>query len=456
MSAARPVRRRARAASAAVLCGLGGLGGVVLPATPASAADDACTESRPAPVYVAQRSPALTQMGVASVWKLATGRGVTVAIVDSGIDVGNAHLPVDTAVTKGRTLLPAIDGWTPDPVGRNDLSGHGTAVASLVAGRSVDTSGQVGLAYGAKLVPVQVFGVATTDPSSDPRLAAVTPTVQRLADGIRAGVDLGAKVVNVSLSVDTPDPVLAAAVAYAASKGALVVASAGDRESAPTAKDGARYPAAFPGVVSVTSVTSSRGVDTAANIQGPHITVAAVGQGLNTALGHVGDCLLTGAPATSFATPLVSATAALLAERFPEEGPALWKYRIEASAQRPRASVRDAALGWGIVSPYDALTMTLDPSRPGPTMPGHDAPATATPAQAVGPVVLDADPDAGPRQVGLWLAFAAVAAAVGLRLLQVLRRRPSDTTYAPSGLSGPGGPSGSDGSGAGDDRDTSR
>ena len=401
---------------------LGGL--VAVPVAPAAAADSACTETRAAPVYVAQRSPALNQMGASAVWKIATGRGVSVAIVDSGIDIGNAHLPDRTAVAPGRTLLPAIDGWTPDPAGHNDLSGHGTAVASLVGGRSVDGSGQIGLAYGATLVPIQVFGVATAGPTPDERLAAVTPTVQRLADGIRAGADLGAKVINVSLSVDSPDPGLADAVSYAMGKGALVVASAGDRESAPDAKDGARYPAAFPGVVSVTSVTSGRGVDTTANIQGNHITVAAVGQGLNTAFGHVGDCLLTGAPATSFATPLVSATAALLAERYPNEGPALWKYRIEASAQRPRADVKDAAIGWGLISPYDALTMTLDPQRPGPTMPGHDAPPTAAPPEAVGPVVLEDDPDAGPRQVGLWLAFVALAAAVGLRLVQVLRHRP--------------------------------
>ncbi len=411
-----------------MLTGLTGVltlvGLVAVPVAPAAAADFACTETRAAPVYVAQRSPALDQMGASAVWKIATGRGVSVAIVDSGIDIGNAHLPDRTAVAPGRTLLPAIDGWTPDPAGHNDLSGHGTAVASLVGGRSVDGSGQIGLAYGATLVPIQVFGVATAGPTPDERLAAVTPTVQRLADGIRAGADLGAKVINVSLSVDSPDPGLADAVSYAMGKGALVVASAGDRESAPDAKDGARYPAAFPGVVSVTSVTSGRGVDTTANIQGNHITVAAVGQGLNTAFGHVGDCLLTGAPATSFATPLVSATAALLAERYPDEGPALWKYRIEASAQRPRADVKDAAIGWGIISPYDALTMTLDPQRPGPTMPGHDAPPTAAPPEAVGPVVLEDDPDAGPRQVGLWLAFVALAAAVGLRLVQVLRRRP--------------------------------
>lgn len=86
--------------------------------------------------------------------------------------------------------------------------------------------------------------------------------------------------------------------------------------------------------------------------------------------------------------------------------------------------MKDAAIGWGLISPYDALTMTLDPQRPGPTMPGHDAPPTAAPPEAVGPVVLEDDPNAGPRQVGLWLAFVAVAAAVGLRLVQVLRRRP--------------------------------
>lgn len=425
LSRRQELRPRCAAARVGAVAVVGGLLMVttVIPATTAAAADESCTQTRTAPVYVAQRSPALDQMGLGAVWKLATGRGVTVAVVDSGIDVGNAHLSADTAVLPGRTLLPGVEGWTPDPAGRNDLSGHGTAVASLIAGRAIEGSGQIGLAPDASLLPVQVFGVTAAGPSSDPRLAPLTPTTQRLADGIRAAVDLGAKVVNVSMSLETPDPGLADAVAYASAKGALVVASAGDRESAPEAKDGPRYPAAFPGVLSVTSVTSARGVDANANIQGQHITAAAVGQGLNAALGHVGDCVLSGAPATSFATPLVSATAALLVQRYPGEGPALWKYRIEASAQRPRAGVKDGALGWGIVSPYDALTMTLDPMRPGPTMPGQPPPPTPTPQAAVGPVVLAGDPHAEPRRVGLWVAFVAVSAAAGLRLVQVLRRR---------------------------------
>src|SRR5690242_190455 len=163
-----------RVGCAAAVCGAAALVAVVAAPT-AAAADSSCTEQRTGPVYVQQRSPALNQMGVASVWKLATGRGVTVAVVDSGIDVGNAHLPADTAVLPGRTLLPAVEGWTPDPAGRNDLSGHGTAVASLLAGRAVDGSGQIGLARNAKLVPVQVFGVASTEGVSDDRLKGLAP-----------------------------------------------------------------------------------------------------------------------------------------------------------------------------------------------------------------------------------------------------------------------------------------
>ncbi len=388
----------------------------------AAQAVDTCTDQRTAPVYDPTTSNALTQMGADAVWQLATGSGVTVAVVDSGIDTGNAHLPAGRAVADGRTLLDPVEGWTPDPVGHNDLSGHGTAVASLIAGRPVQGSGQVGLAKDATLLPIQVFGVSREQQGSDARLAALTPRTDRLAQGIRTAAELGAKVINVSLSLDAPDQGLADAVAFAAEHGALVVASAGDRGTATSTTDGPRYPAALPGVVSVTSVTSADGVDTAANIQGPHITAAAPGQGLNAAFGHVGDCLLGGAPATSFATPLVSATAALLAQRYPAEGPALWKYRIEASALRPRTDTKDAALGWGIVSPYDALTMTLDPQRPGPPLPGHPAAARPAPAPAVGPVLVEGDPDARNRQVGAWIGVTALAGAGGLRLVRILRR----------------------------------
>jgi hypothetical protein len=121
---------------------------------------------------------------------------------------------------------------------------------------------------------------------------------------------------------------------------------------------------------------------------------------------------------------LVAATAALLAQKYPNESPAMWKYRIESSAQRPLGDTKDAALGWGVLSPYDALTMTLDPNRPGPAMPGHAAPPKKVEREAVGAVELEGDPNATNRQIGIWMAFLTVVGVGGLRLVRVLRRGP--------------------------------
>ena len=89
------------------------------------------------------------------------------------------------------------------------------------------------------------------------------------------------------------------------------------------------------------------------------------------------------------------------------------------------------------MSPYDALTMTLDPSRPGS---GHArAPRSADACAARGGRrVAASSTGVAPRQVGLWIAFGAVAAAAGLRLVQVLRRSdPSRTVSGDRGLAVP-------------------
>lgn len=398
--------------------------GLLMPATrvPARAADATCTGQRDAPVYVPETSAALTALGDQAVWGLATGQGVTVAVVDSGIDTRNAHLPADSAVLAGQTFVEGVGQWTPDPAGRNDRSGHGTAVASLIAGRPVQGSGQVGLAKDAELLPMQVYNVSEDQRGGGDPLDLLLPRTDRLAAGIRAAAERGAKVINVSVSLDRPDQALADAVTFADARGALVVASAGDRATGANKADGPRYPAAFPNVVSVTALTSTGAVDTANTIQGEHITVAAAGQGLTIAFGDKGDCVPNGATATGYATPLVAATAALIAQRYPGETPALWKYRIEASALRPRADVKDAALGWGILSPYGALTMTLDPNRPGPAMPGHPAPPRSAQQEGAGPVELEGDPEATNRQIGIWMAFVTAAGAGGLSLVRILRR----------------------------------
>ena len=103
-----------------------------------------------------------------------------VAIVDSGIDAANAHLK--DAVIGGIDLV----GDGTDSSGLNDLDGHGTAIAGLVAARSVPGSGVIGLAPDAQLLSVRVFRGTNEENVK----AGFGPTVERLAQGIRNVVHL--------------------------------------------------------------------------------------------------------------------------------------------------------------------------------------------------------------------------------------------------------------------------
>jgi membrane-anchored mycosin MYCP len=416
------VTRLARATCTVLLAG----GAVLAPsATPVVAAATSCTDRTSTVLLPDLAYPLALYSARAALWSAGhDGAGVTVAVVDSGVEVANPHFATAPgaapAVLPGRSFVPAgpVTAELINPLGQGDPAGHGTPVAGLVAAREVAGSGVVGLAPKASILPVQVYLAA---PSQDARLAPAFPNAAQLAAGIRYAAESGARIIVVALSQDAPDPALADAVRAAHDAGALVVASAGDRLVATDKSDGPRYPAAYPGVLSVTAVTAG-GQASDASIHGAHVGVAAPGERIPAAYGRWGDCVLGDAPATSYATPLVAAAAALLAQAYPQEGPDLWRYRIEASALRARSDRRDDVLGWGLLSPYDALTLTLDPSRPGPPMPGH-----AAVVSAVEPVVgarIDErdDPLATPRALGMAFLLAALGGGLALRLVRLLRR----------------------------------
>jgi hypothetical protein len=123
-----------------------------------------------------------------------------------------------------------------------------------------------------------------------------------------------------------------------------------------------------------------------------------------------GDCLGGHEHAfTSWAAGFVSGLAAQLRERFPKESAEQIAYRIMASADRPRASERDDEQGWGQIRPYSALTMSLDPDRAGPALPGAKAVAPDTSVQSpVTPLAARTDPLAGARGQALWWSLGAV------------------------------------------------
>ena len=348
--------------------------------------------------YVKESSYAISSLSIPQTWGLATGKGVTVAVVDSGVDSGNAHLR--GAVLPGTSFVPGPP--------TQDLLGHGTGVAGIIAARYVDGSALIGAAPDAKILPVRVFQDEDTTGS---RPVAYPPDTRRMAQGIAWAVRNGADVVNVSMSTRPTDdalPELKAALDLARRKDVVVVASGGNQD-VDEAFTQIRYPAGGDGVIGVAATNQSGEVDNW-SIHGAQNDVSAPGADVLISYHANGDCLAGQDHAyTSWATGFVTGLAAQLRQRYPKESADQIAYRIMASADRPRMSERDDVQGWGPIRPYSALTMTLDPNRPGPPIPGAAPRTEPEPADSpVSPLTARPDPLAPARVQALWWGLAAV------------------------------------------------
>ena len=407
-----------RAAGAALALGVALLGSTLGLAAPAQAAE--CTTDKTQ--YVPTASPTLSALGIPQSWQVSVGQGQVVAVVDSGVNTANRHLPADTVVLPGTSFVPG----DPEPDGRTDEYGHGTAVAGIIAARPIQgvKSGMYGAAPATRILPVRVFQTSSADPEPGQYL----PSGERTAAGIRWAADHGADVINVSLSApanNTALRLMRSAVQHALARGIVVVASSGDSLSG-QADSTDRFPAAFDGVISV-AATNADGVVDDYSVHGSSVDVAAPGSNVLVTFHGAGDCQSNATPMTSWAAPFVSALAAQLKQHFPKDTPAQIEYRITSTAQRPVAGSRDNDEGWGLIQPYDALTAPLDARRPGPTAPGQQAAAPArASATEVKPMSLREDPLAPVREQALWWIIGAgglAALALVLRPLMMRARR---------------------------------
>lgn len=355
------------------------------------------------PQYLSQQPSAYSLLGIDRAQQLSLGENVKVAVVDSGVDARNEHL---------KQVRPGHD-FTGSGNGLTDDEGHGTAVAGIIAAQPVDGSGLVGVAPKAEILPVRVY-----QSTQDDKL--VGPNIPMTAQGIRWSADHGAKVIVAALSTSVDDPQLADAVRYAQGKGALVVASAGNRNTAgeDDKADGVRYPAGYEGVLSVTAVTDS-GQPTDAAIHGIHVGIAAPGQNVLVSWFNDGDCIIApDAPSTSFSTAYVAGIAALVASEFPDESPEMWKWRLEVSALRADVANHNELTGWGVVSPFDALTVTPDGEYQGPLVPGGERRPEAAEAGRTPPLESEK-----PLLVRNQMALGVTGAgALGVAILWLLRR----------------------------------
>ncbi len=339
-------------------------------------------------------------------WGTTRGDGVTVAVLDTGVD--ESHPDLSGQVLAGTDLI----GMGAGP-GDRAWARHGTAMASIIAGHGHGPSrsqGVLGIAPQARILPVRVI-LEEGDPG---RAKARESKGGALAEGIRWAVDHGADVINLSLGDDSDSAHHEAgedeAVQYALSKGVVVVASAGNGGES---GDRVSYPAAYPGVIAVTAV-DRRGRKAKFSTRNWYATVSA--PGVDVVIADPDRSYYEGW-GTSAAAAFVSGAAALVKAAHPDLSPAQVKKLLEDTASDSPAGGRDDARGHGMVDPAAALQVA-EAMRPEAAVP---APAAAG-STYFGPGPEPARPPE--RSARLGAPAAAVAGAALLVLAAVLARRP--------------------------------
>lgn len=331
----------------------------------------------------------LDDFDIRTAWRIATGEGVTVAVIDSGVD--GSHPDLEGQVLPGIDLVTESgDPQTePEPAaqpgdGQNDPVGHGTTVAGLIAGRNDDSRGAVGLAPRAKILPVRVL-----DEENRYNDALI------VAQGLRWAVDNGAKVVNLSLGGTGESPALAAALDYAFARDVVVIACTGNA-SASSANE-VWYPAREPGVVAVAGMERDSDELWSGSITGPETVLTAPATGLVGARPG-GFWRVQG---TSFAAPLVAASAALVRSKWPQMSAGDVVNRLINTARDLGTPGRDDQFGFGMVNPVAALSGEISTVERNPLDDGEAAPGVAGFGPAPGRTPPADLAGADPNQAGL-------------------------------------------------------
>ncbi|HEY9522921.1 MAG TPA: S8 family serine peptidase [Thermopolyspora sp.] len=330
------------------------------------------------------------------IWPLTNGAGVTVGIVDSGVDLTHPQLQVAKSLDFTGT-------------GYRDCLGHGTAVAGIIAGRYITGVPYYGVAPAARLISLKQ---TNTENGGDVRI---------LARAIEKAADLKVGVLNVSVQAqDRPE--LMAAVRYALDRDVVIVAAAGNVRK----EDGTpapAFPAAYDGVLAVGSATSD---GTRADSSNTATPVAVLGPGKDITSTWTGRTYMSGLEGTSFAAPYVAGVAALVRSRFPRLNQEQVRWRITTTAD----GAAGAGTGAGMVNPLLAVTTVLPVEGTAPLI----APPSAAPlpADAVSKV-----PPVDQRAIGVASAVAAgalclVALIVAGRFVVLMGRRRGERTGDPN------------------------
>ena len=346
------------------------------------------------------------------VWPLAQGAGVTVAVLDTGVQASTPDL-------RG-AVLPGGDVTGRHTNGETDGNGHGTMMSVLIAGQGEGT-GVVGVAPKAKILPVVVNAVPS----------GVTADPAAVAAGITYAANHGARVIDIpqeqpSASASGCDAAVQAAVAYALGRNVVVVAAAGDTNLIGTRPS---EPASCAGVLAVSAVQPNRSLWPQATRQ-PYITVANPGADLVTS-GRYGQ-LVTDVSGTDAASALAAGAVALIRSHYPAMPWYQVIQRVTGTALAAGGHMPNDSFGYGLFRLSEAVNAAAYPvaaSAPNPVYARYLA-WLATPAgQSVARQLSAPREGTGksgrPASYIMLLGMVALAvAAMGTVVLAARRKRP--------------------------------
>jgi type VII secretion-associated serine protease mycosin len=336
----------------------------------------------------------LGMLNAEAAWQVTKGAGVTVAVIDSGVNP-------DVSDLAGSVITgPDYTGVTTSPASKN-WGVHGTWMASLIAGHGHDGgfSGVIGVAPEARILSVRVIPDRGDPHYNRYEREPETAIQQSLANGIGYAVTHGAQVISMSIGYSAPSATVRAELQQAYDHGVVVLASAGN-SGGPSDRDGEApesFPANYPGVISVGAVNQSGAV---AGFSSDNLSVQVAAPGVSVpAQGRDGQYWLVSG--TSPACALVAGVAALIKSRYPRLAPDLVASALTSTTTDRPSKGYDSQVGFGIVDAAAALAKAGQLARARPVRTGIKATAEYRGALPPEPVA--------PRGSGQLVLFAFLA-----------------------------------------------
>lgn len=365
----------------------------------------------------------LGAMQAEDMWKVTTGEGIKVAVVDTGVNPSTPSL-------QGQ-VLKGVDATGAPGDETDDYEGHGTTMAELIAGTGKG-GGLKGLAPGAKIIPLRI--------ALDEFQEEHSSSIQDVANAIRAAADSDAQIISMSFGSRHTTPQDREAIKYAQSKGKLLFASVGNEGHKQNERG---YPAAYPQVVGVASADRDGKVSFYSQHAGT-VDLASPGSDVPRWCDNSFKSYCDGDGGTSAATAIASASAALVWSLHPDwTANQVLNVLFDTAARDWKDGERSEYLGQGLIRPsMNVLKGKGDPGAPdispltkekttGPAKSSEPSASTSASPQPAkngaegeeAAALKESNSSDDGNQLGLILGVAAAVAVLGGVAYAVVRRR---------------------------------